>query len=120
VAGFWALAWLGLVGPSMLNGTPAAGLESAITMVIHALDLGVIVQTSVVTAILLLKGRPWGYTVSAVVLCKILTMGVALISMIVVQLISGVAVDPVVPAAFVLISLSGIALASVTLRAIRD
>ena len=57
---------------------------------------------------------------SAVVLAKVLTMGTALISMIIIQLRAGVVVDPVVSIVFVLISLSGIALAVVTLRSIRD
>jgi hypothetical protein len=120
VAAFLAMAWLGLVVPPILKGTPPSGLESAITMIIQALDLGVIVPTSVITATLLLKRQPWGYTLSAVVLLKILTMGAALISMIIVQLLAGVAVDPVISAAFVLISLSGIVLAVMALRTIRD
>ena len=119
-AALLALAWLGLVGPPMLKGTPPAGLESAITMVIQSMDLGVIVPTSALTAYLLLKRRPWGYALSTVILLKILTMGTALISMIIVQMSAGVAVDPVVSVAFVLISLSGITLAVVTLRTIRD
>lgn len=89
-------------------------------MVIQSMDLGVIVPTSAITAVLLLKRRPWGYTLSSVVLLKILTMGTELISMIIVQLAAGVAVDPVVSASFVVISLSGIVLAIVTLRTIRD
>jgi hypothetical protein len=120
VAAFLGLAWLGLVGPPMLKGTPPAGLESAITMVIQSMDLGVIVPTSAVTAYLLLKRRPWGYVLSTVILLKMLTMGAALISMIIVQMSAGVAVDPVVSAAFVIICLSGIALAVVTLRTIQD
>ena len=40
--------------------------------------------------------------------------------MIIVQMSAGVAVDPVVSVAFVVISLSGITLAVVTLRTIRD
>jgi hypothetical protein len=63
---------------------------------------------------------PGAYTLSLVVLLKILTMGAALISMITVQLLSGVAVDPVVTAGFGVISLSGIILAAMTLRTIRD
>jgi hypothetical protein len=120
VAAFLALAWLGLVVPPMLTGTAPAGLESAITMVIQVLDLGVIVPTAILTALLLRKGNAWGYTLSLVVLLKILTMGAALISMITVQLLSGVAVDPVVTAGFGVISLSGIILAAMTLRTIRD
>ena len=120
VASFLALAWLGLVVPPMLSGTAPAGLESATSMVIQALDLGVIVPTAILTALLLRKGNAWGYTLSLVVLLKILTMGAALISMIAVQLLSGVAVDPVVTIGFGVISLSGIILAAMTLRTIRD
>ena len=120
VAAFLTMAWLGLVVPPMFNGTPPSGLESAITMVIQALDLGVIVPTSIITATLLLKRRPWGYALSSVVLLKILTMGAALISMIVVQMLAGVKVDPVVSAVFVIISLSGIILGGITLRTIQD
>jgi hypothetical protein len=120
VASFLTLAWLGLVVPAMLKGTPPVGLESAITMVIQSMDLGVIVPTSLLTATLLLKRQPWGYTLSSVVLLKILMMGTALISMIIVQVLAGVAVDLVVSVVFVLICLSGIALAVVTLRTIRD
>jgi len=120
VAAFLALAWLGLVGPASLAGKPPAGLESAITMVIQALDLGVIVPTSIITAILLWRRRPWGYTLSTVVLLKILTMGTALISMMIVQVLSGVAVDPAVSVGFFIISLTGIILAVATFGTIMD
>lgn len=75
-------------------------------MVIQALDLGVIVPTSIITATLLLQKRPWGYTLSSVVLLKILTMGSALVSMIIVQILFGVTVDPVIATIFVIICLS--------------
>jgi hypothetical protein len=120
VAVFLALAWLGLVVPPMIRGTPPAGLESAITMVIQSLDLGVIVPTAFITAILLLQKRSWGYTLAAVVLLKILTMGAALIAMIIGQMLANVPVDPVTSVFFVLISISGMILAIVTLRNIHD
>ena len=120
VAVFLTLAWLGLVASPSLTWTPPAGLESAITMVIQALDLGIIVPTSFLTAYLLLKKQPWGYALASVMLLKILTMGAALISMIIVQILSGVAVDPVVSTIFVIISLSGIVLGIITLKNIRD
>jgi hypothetical protein len=120
VAAFLTLAWLGLVGPHLLAWTPPPGLESAITMVIQALDLGVIVPTSFITAALLLKKQPWGYALSSVLLLKILTMGAALIAMIAGQILAGVAIDPVTSAIFVLISISGIVLGIVTLRNIKD
>jgi hypothetical protein len=120
VAAFLSLAWLGLVVPPMLTGQPPAGLESAITMVIQSLDLGVIVPTALITAILLLQKRPWGFTLAAVVLLKILSMGAALIAMIINQARAGVAIDPVVSAIFVLISLAGMILAVAALRNIRS
>lgn len=120
VAGFLSLAWLGLVVPPIFSGKPPAGLESAITMVIQSLDLGVIMPTAFVTAILLLQKRPWGYTLASVVLLKILSMGAALIAMIINQILNKVAIDPVTSIIFVLISLSGIALAVATLNNIRD
>lgn len=120
VAAFLSLAWLGLVVPPMLTGQPPAGLESAITMVIQSLDLGVIVPTALITAILLLQKRPWGFTLAAVVLLKILSMGTALIAMIINQAREGVAIDPVVSGIFVLISLAGMILAVAALRNIRD
>lgn len=119
VAAFLSLAWLGLVVPPMFKGTPPAGLESAITMVIQSLDLGVIVPTALITAILLLQKRPWGYALATVVLLKVLTMGAALIAMIIGQMLAQVPVDPVTSMIFVLISISGIILAITALRNIR-
>jgi hypothetical protein len=120
VAAFLSLAWLKLVIPPMISGEPPAGLESAITMVIQSLDLGIIVPTSVLTAILLLKKRAWGYTLATVVLLKIFTMGAALIAMIINQIIQKVTIDPVVSVFFVLIGLSGMILAIIAFRNIRD
>lgn len=119
VAAFLSLAWLGLVVLPMFKGTPPAGLESAITMVIQSLDLGVIVPAALITAILLLQKRPWGYVLATVVLLKVLTMGAALIAMIIGQMLAQVPVDPVTSIFFVLISISGIILAITALRNIR-
>jgi hypothetical protein len=120
VAAFLSLAWLKLVVPPMISGTPPSGLESAITMVIQSLDLGLIVPTSLITAILLLQKRPWGYTLASVVLLKILTMGSALIAMIVGQILAKVPVDPVTSIFFILISISGIILAIITMRNVKE
>jgi hypothetical protein len=89
-------------------------------MVIQALDLGVIVPASFITASLLIKKQAWGYALSSVLLLKILSMGAALIAMIIGQILAGVDVDLVTSVIFVLISLSGIILGIVTLRNFRD
>ena len=119
VAVFLTLAWVGLIAGPSLTWAPPTGLESAITLVIQALDLGVIVPTSFITAILLLREQAWGYALSSVLLLKILTMGAALIAMIIGQILAGVAVDVVVSVIFVIISLTGIILGIITLKNIR-
>lgn len=120
VAIFLTLTWLGLVAAPSLTWAPPAGLESAITMVVQALDLGVIVPTSFITAILLLRKQAWGYALSSVLLLKILMMGAALIAMIVGQILAGVAVDVVISVIFVIISLTGIILGILTLKNVRE
>jgi hypothetical protein len=120
IAVFLSLAWLRLVAPSSLTWTPPNGLESAITMVIQAIDLGIIVPTAFITASLLIKKQAWGYALSSVLLLKILTMGAALIAMIIGQILAGVEVDPVTSIIFVLISISGIIFGIIALRSIRD
>jgi len=107
IGGFLTLAWLGRIVPPLIAGTPPLGLESYTTLVIQALDLAIIVPTSVITAILLWKDRPWGVALSAVVLIKGLTMGAALVAMIIGQIMAGVPVDPVE-----IVMFSGIALAA--------
>lgn len=107
LAGFLLLAWLGRIVPGLMNGTPPFGLESYTTLVIQALDLGIIVPTSALAAVLLWRDRPWGYVLSAVVLVKGLTMGAALIAMIVGQIMAGVVVSMVE-----IVMFSGIALAA--------
>jgi hypothetical protein len=107
LAGFLLLAWLGRIVPGLINGTPPFGLESYTTLVIQALDLGIIVPTSGLAAVLLWQARPWGYALSAVVLVKGLTMGAALIAMIIGQILVGVPVSMVE-----IVMFSGIALAA--------
>ncbi|HET9907763.1 MAG TPA: hypothetical protein VFQ23_14020 [Anaerolineales bacterium] len=119
VAIFLTLAWIGLVASPSLTWSPPVGLESAITMVIQALDLGVIVPTSFITATLLFRKLPWGYALSSVLLLKILTMGAALIAMIIAQRLAGVPIDPITSTIFIIISLSGITLGIISLKNIR-
>jgi hypothetical protein len=107
IAGFLTLAWLGRIVPLLMAGEPPIGLESYTTLVIQALDLGIIVPVSTLTAILLWKKQPWGYALSAVVLIKGLTMGAALVAMIIGLILAGEPVNLVE-----IIMFSGIALAA--------
>ena len=116
IAVFLSFAWLGLVTVPSLTWTPPYGLESAITLVIQAIDLGVIVPVSFVTAVLLSRRSGWGYVLSAVLLIKIIMMGAALIAMIIGQLLAGVEVPVVTSIFFVIIGISGIIFGIITLK----
>jgi hypothetical protein len=119
VAAFLALAWLGLVATAMRTGQLPAGAEPNTTLVIQVLDLGVIVPTAAITAVLLWKSKPWGYTLATIMILKILTMGAALLSMIAQMWLAGVPLEPVTTTLFGVICVSGIILAVLTLRSIK-
>jgi hypothetical protein len=102
-----------------MSGAPPIGLEAYTTLVIQAMDLGIIVPASALTAALLWQRRPWGYTLAYVVLIKGVTFGVALIAMIVGQLLAGVGINPVEAAVFSLIPVVGIVLTTLALRNLR-
>ena len=120
IAGFLTLAWLGRIVPPLIAGTPPLGLESYTTLVIQALDLGIIVPVSALTAILLIQDQPWGYTLSAVVLIKGLTMGAALIAMIIGQILAGVQVSLVEIVMFSGIALAALIFTLILFRNIRE
>jgi hypothetical protein len=120
VAAFLTVSWLGLVMSAIRSGQLPAGSEPYTTLVIQVLDLGIIVPTAVLTAILLWKGSAWGYTLATVMILKILTMGAALISMIVRQWLVGVPLEPVTTTLFGLICVSGLILAVLTLKSIES
>jgi len=80
VGGFLTLAWLGRILPPILqNKIPL--LENATTMVIQAMDLGLVLPLAVLGGILLLQCSAWGYLLSSVALMKGMTMGIAVSAM---------------------------------------
>ena len=75
-AAFLSLAWLGRIGPTILQGqTPI--LENVTSMFVQTMDLGLIVPLCILSGILLLRRRAWGYLLASVGLMKFLTMGIA-------------------------------------------
>jgi len=120
IAAFLSLAWLGRIIPPLLAGTPPPGLEAYTTLVIQALDLGIIVPTSIITAVLLWKKQPWGYTLASVLLVKALMMGAALVAMIIGQILAGVEVGAVESAIFAGIALAALVFTVVLFRNITE
>lgn len=75
-AAFLGLAWLGRIVATFSEGTIPA-LENTTSMFIQAMDLGIIMPTCVLSAILLLRRSAWGYLLASVGMLKFLTLGIA-------------------------------------------
>jgi len=116
IGGFLFLAWLGRIVPALLTGAPPYGLESYTTLVIQALDLGLIVPLAILAGLLLLKARPLGYLLAAVALLKGLTMATAVSAMAFGQVLAGVMVSPVELIVFPGLALANAAMAWMLLR----
>lgn len=84
------LMWIGMIVSSLTNNTTPSGLGHYTTLVIQGMDLGFIVPTAILSAVLLLKRKPYGYLLSSIIIIKGLTMGTALTAMIIGQAYAGV------------------------------
>ena len=85
------LMWIARIVPALVAGTPPVGIEHYATLVIQASDLAVVVPAAILTGVLILRGSAMGATLSAVLFMKLLTMALALFSMMLVMHASGVA-----------------------------
>ncbi len=79
---FFAAAFLGLaarlgrIAATFSEGAIPA-LENTTSMFIQAMDLGIIMPTCILSAILLLRRNAWGYLLASVGMLKFLTLGIA-------------------------------------------
>ena len=117
--GFLLLAWLGRIVPGMSGGIPA-GLLTNTTLFIQVLDLGLIVPLMVLAGVLLLRRQPLGYLLASVALIKFMTMGTALVAMIIGQVLAGEVVPMVEAAIFVLMAIAGITMAFLMMRDLHE
>jgi hypothetical protein len=106
----------GLIVPPLIAGQAPRGLESTTTLVIQALDLGVIVPVAFLSGILLLRRAPLGYLLASIVLVKTLTLGTAVSAMVVGQLLAGVELGISEIVGFPLLALIGIGMTVALLR----
>ncbi len=117
-AAFLIVAWLERIAPALMTGSAPAGLSSSTTLFIQALDLGIIVPLMVLSAVLLLRRRPAGYLLTSVAILKFVTMGLAIVAMIIGQWLAGISMDAAEVVIFPLITGVALYLAIVILRAI--
>jgi hypothetical protein len=115
VGGFLALAWLGRIVPPLLQGqTPT--LENATTLVIQAMDLGLVAPLVVLAGVLLLRRSPWGYLLASVALLKGVTLGLAVSTMSVVMALRGVPENLGIMIPFLVITVLNLVMAVVLLK----
>ena len=105
------LMWLALIVPSLMNGERPAALETYTTLVIQALDLGVIAPMAFITGMLLLKKDAWGYALASLILIKGITLGTGVLSMVLFMAMDGVEIVIPQAIAFIVLTLGALALA---------
>lgn len=118
-AGFLALAWLGRIIPPLAQGALPA-LENTTTLVIQAMDLGMIVPLSVISGTLLLRRSAWGYLLASVAILKFVTLGAAVCTMMVNMLRAGVPVSAAELGIFPTITIANLFLAGLLLYHVKE
>jgi hypothetical protein len=87
------MLWLGRITPSILNGAVPVGLEHYTTLVIQGMDLGFVIPAAIISGMLLIKKKPFGYLLSSVIILKGVTMLTSISAMIINMGISGVDIN---------------------------
>lgn len=115
--GFLLLAWLGRIVPTLNARTVA--LENTTTMVIQAMDLGLILPLTFVAGFLLLRRRAWGYLLASVAVMKMLTLGASVSAMAVNMAIQGLPVTLIELAMFPGLTIANLIVAVLLLGSIQ-
>ena len=113
-----AAIWLKMIIDSLLTGAVPAALESYTTLVIQALDLGILVPAAILSGYLLLKNKAWGYALASIFLIKASLIGTAITSMILFMVMNGVNVAMAQVLFFVTVTLVGVVVTAAFYRKI--
>lgn len=84
------LMWLGRIIPALMDGTTPVGLDIYTTLVIQALDLGLIVPAAILSGVLVIKKKPFGYLLAPVIIIKGFTLATAVTVMAINMIRTGV------------------------------
>jgi hypothetical protein len=115
-----ALMWLGRIVPGLVAGTPPVGLANMTTLVIQAMDLGIIAPAAILAAGLLLRRAALGYLLAAIVLVKGFSLGAAITAMVIGQMLVGVTVSPIEAVIFPVFTIGLAALMVLMLRSLSE
>ncbi len=88
-----ALLWIGRITNADTPSIPPEGLEHYTTLVIQGLDLGFIVPIAILSGVLIIRRKPFGYLLSSIIIMKGFTMGITILAMIRGMASAGVAVN---------------------------
>lgn len=102
------ILWLSKIAPSWLNAVTPVGLEHYTTLVIQAMDLGFIVPTAIISAVLLHQRKPLGYLLSSIILIKGIALLSSITAMALNMIMSGIETSVIEIAIFGLLDLFGI------------
>ena len=84
------LMWMAKIIPTIGTNIVPVGLEHYTTLVIQGMDLGIIVPAAMLSGVLVLRHRPFGYLLTSVIILKAITMLTSLSAMIISMAMSGV------------------------------
>lgn len=110
IAGVFYLLWLKEIVPALISGkTPQSIIDAGLmSNPVHVLDLAICLPGLIITAILLLKGRKWGYVLAPAMLVFCVLMTLAIAGMVVVMIIKHIETDMVLAVITGCISLASI------------
>jgi len=121
IGAFLAWNWIGnVILPSLVSGAVPDRLDSYTTLVIQAMDLGLIVPAAFLAGVLWLRRSAFGYLLVPVLLVKGLTMSAALCAMIVGMIRAGVAVSAAEVIMFPTLGLINLAVLGLVLKDVRE
>lgn len=95
IAASIGILWIGRIIPTLIKNSIPVGLEHYTTLVIQGMDLGFIVPVAILSGILLIKRKPFGYLLSSVIIIKGITMLTSISAMIIFQFYTGVKMNVV-------------------------
>ncbi|MFP5106794.1 hypothetical protein ACSU6B_08490 [Neobacillus sp. C211] len=116
----FGMMWLWKIVKPLMNHTPTEGIEHYSTLVIQALDLGFVVPVGIISGILLIKRKPFGYLLASVIIIKDSTLLTALSAMIFLQIQAGVEVSSAVVVLILLLNIVVIYLMLLILKNVNE
>jgi hypothetical protein len=102
------MLWMGKLAPSVFEGKIPVGLEHYTTLVIQGMDLGIVVPAAVLSGVLLINRKPFGYLLSSVIIIKAITMLSSISAMMINQALNKVTLSAVEVVIFPLFNLTAI------------